>query len=144
MAPQVGFEPTTLRLTAECSTVELLRSNRYVFPFKQRFNPLSNRPPVLKSSRSAVPAVDAGSPPYSPACPFAQPLALQRPLRSGRPLRLPLASRTPSRLAPSPAGSRSTPRSRFLPRLLRLQSTPPPRTIPQFPALPRSPPSSRR
>ena len=26
MAPQVGFEPTTLRLTAECSTVELLRS----------------------------------------------------------------------------------------------------------------------
>ena len=28
MAPQVGFEPTTLRLTAECSTVELLRSVR--------------------------------------------------------------------------------------------------------------------
>ena len=27
LAPQVGFEPTTLRLTAECSTVELLRSN---------------------------------------------------------------------------------------------------------------------
>ena len=26
MAPQVGFEPTTLRLTAGCSTVELLRS----------------------------------------------------------------------------------------------------------------------
>jgi hypothetical protein len=26
MAPQVGFEPTTLRLTAECSTIELLRS----------------------------------------------------------------------------------------------------------------------
>ncbi len=26
MAPQVGFEPTTLRLTAECSAVELLRS----------------------------------------------------------------------------------------------------------------------
>ena len=26
LAPQVGFEPTTLRLTAECSTVELLRS----------------------------------------------------------------------------------------------------------------------
>ncbi len=25
MAPQVGFEPTTYRLTAECSTVELLR-----------------------------------------------------------------------------------------------------------------------
>jgi hypothetical protein len=27
LAPQVGFEPTTLRLTAECSTIELLRSN---------------------------------------------------------------------------------------------------------------------
>ena len=25
MAPQVGFEPTALRLTAECSTAELLR-----------------------------------------------------------------------------------------------------------------------
>ena len=25
MAPQVGLEPTTLRLTAECSTTELLR-----------------------------------------------------------------------------------------------------------------------
>ena len=26
MAPQVGLEPTTLRLTAECSTAELLRN----------------------------------------------------------------------------------------------------------------------
>src|SRR5207244_10620386 len=26
MAPQVGFEPTTLRLTAGCSTLELLRT----------------------------------------------------------------------------------------------------------------------
>ena len=26
MAPQVGFEPTTARLTAECSTTELLRN----------------------------------------------------------------------------------------------------------------------
>ena len=28
MAPQVGFEPTTVRLTAECSTTELLRNNK--------------------------------------------------------------------------------------------------------------------
>ena len=28
MAPQVGLEPTTLRLTAECSAIELLRSVR--------------------------------------------------------------------------------------------------------------------
>ncbi len=27
VAPQVGFEPTTLRLTAGCSTIELLRNN---------------------------------------------------------------------------------------------------------------------
>jgi len=26
LAPQVGLEPTTLRLTAECSAIELLRS----------------------------------------------------------------------------------------------------------------------
>ena len=26
MAPQVGLEPTTLRLTAACSTIELLRN----------------------------------------------------------------------------------------------------------------------
>src|ERR1019366_7536154 len=32
LAPQVGFEPTTLRLTAECSTIELLRSNRWASP----------------------------------------------------------------------------------------------------------------
>ena len=31
MAPQVGFEPTTLRLTAECSTVELLRNRDSMF-----------------------------------------------------------------------------------------------------------------
>ena len=28
MAPEVGLEPTTLRLTAECSAIELLRSVR--------------------------------------------------------------------------------------------------------------------
>lgn len=34
MAPQVGFEPTTLRLTAACSTAELLRNiNDYVTYF---------------------------------------------------------------------------------------------------------------
>ena len=27
LAPQVGLEPTTLRLTAGCSAIELLRSN---------------------------------------------------------------------------------------------------------------------
>ena len=31
MAPQVGFEPTTDRLTADSSTTELLRNNEYYF-----------------------------------------------------------------------------------------------------------------
>ena len=31
MAPQVGLEPTTDRLTADCSTTELLRNNKYYF-----------------------------------------------------------------------------------------------------------------
>jgi hypothetical protein len=31
MAPEVGLEPTTLRLTAECSAIELLR-NAYGAP----------------------------------------------------------------------------------------------------------------
>ena len=35
LAPQVGLEPTTLRLTAECSTIELLRSKaEQVFLFR--------------------------------------------------------------------------------------------------------------
>ena len=33
MAPQVGLEPTTDRLTADCSTTELLRNNKYSFKF---------------------------------------------------------------------------------------------------------------
>ena len=32
LAPQVGLEPTTLRLTAECSAIELLRN----ITFKER------------------------------------------------------------------------------------------------------------
>ena len=38
LAPQVGLEPTTLRLTAECSTIELLRSNRQVLSLHQRLD----------------------------------------------------------------------------------------------------------
>ena len=33
MAPQVGFEPTTDRLTADSSTTELLRNNSIVVVF---------------------------------------------------------------------------------------------------------------
>ena len=31
MAPQVGLEPTTDRLTADCSTTELLRNKNLIF-----------------------------------------------------------------------------------------------------------------
>jgi hypothetical protein len=35
MAPQVGLEPTTVRLTAECSTTELLRNISKIFRFSK-------------------------------------------------------------------------------------------------------------
>src|ERR1700686_1266368 len=43
LAPQVGLEPTTLRLTAECSTIELLRSKagRFVLHYIRAVTPLS-------------------------------------------------------------------------------------------------------
>src|SRR5438270_12513850 len=37
MAPQVGLEPTTLRLTAECSAIELLRIRKPVNAASLRF-----------------------------------------------------------------------------------------------------------
>jgi hypothetical protein len=42
LAPQVGLEPTTLRLTAECSTIELLRS-KVSFHLNKHRNRVSNR-----------------------------------------------------------------------------------------------------
>jgi hypothetical protein len=38
LAPQVGLEPTTLRLTAECSAIELLRSGQQAV--KRRGRPI--------------------------------------------------------------------------------------------------------
>ncbi len=35
LAPQVGLEPTTLRLTAECSAIELLRSKTKLISFQK-------------------------------------------------------------------------------------------------------------
>lgn len=42
LAPQVGLEPTTLRLTAECSTIELLRSACVLLCFSELAVCLSN------------------------------------------------------------------------------------------------------
>lgn len=36
LAPRVGFEPTTLRLTAGCSAVELPRNEPWRFPSRSR------------------------------------------------------------------------------------------------------------
>jgi hypothetical protein len=45
LAPQVGLEPTTLRLTAECSAIELLRSVEF-----QIANYKGSREHVLRQS----------------------------------------------------------------------------------------------
>ena len=49
LAPQVGFEPTTPRLTAECSTIELLRNISYALhwvakPYKMRTKKIPDIP----------------------------------------------------------------------------------------------------
>src|ERR1039457_308115 len=92
LAPQVGFEPTTLRLTAECSTVELLRS-KCVISLKQ------TRTRTVKSSHSTVPDAGAGSLLCSPACPSAPPPAPLRPPRSA-PRRPPPQSNSPPKRTP--------------------------------------------
>ena len=66
LAPRVGFEPTTLRLTAECSTIELPRSNGagVLKPLKQRRWTVSifGRPIVLARFASGRPwCSDCGS-----------------------------------------------------------------------------------
>src|SRR5579883_2803701 len=57
LAPQVGFEPTTLRLTAECSTVELLRSNTGGLVPLQQSRPLVSilhHPNLKQAAREAA------------------------------------------------------------------------------------------
>ncbi len=60
MAPEVGFEPTTLRLTVACSTIELLRNvvenhsavdSRLAGLFRYVFSPL---PPSSEGIRSVA------------------------------------------------------------------------------------------
>src|SRR6187431_1974195 len=62
LAPQVGLEPTTLRLTAECSTIELLRSARGLDYYSKIVRRLSTAahvqhtvsPPRFRSARSSA------------------------------------------------------------------------------------------
>jgi RimJ/RimL family protein N-acetyltransferase len=57
LAPQVGFEPTTLRLTAGCSTIELLRnrSAEPCFVFSDGVAPSSGTQSVTDSASSRQP-----------------------------------------------------------------------------------------
>ena len=53
MAPQVGLEPTTDRLTADCSTTELLRNNIIILTKSMLFR--NNRPATSYSHRGEPP-----------------------------------------------------------------------------------------
>ena len=68
MAPQVGLEPTTVRLTAECSTTELLRNIMVglngLEPSTSRLsgvrsNQLSYRPTILERVMGIEPTTSA-------------------------------------------------------------------------------------
>jgi hypothetical protein len=55
LAPQVGLEPTTLRLTAECSAIELLRSKGNFLIFNSGFNGREeDRTPDLRIANAAL------------------------------------------------------------------------------------------
>ena|GEM_PF-1759076 len=49
MAPQAGLEPATTRLTAECSTIELLRNDKNYMVERTGFEPVK-----VKTSRFTV------------------------------------------------------------------------------------------
>ena len=55
LAPQVGLEPTTLRLTAECSAIELLRS---VCCFKMSFIKVADPSGRVKRLAQDGPSLD--------------------------------------------------------------------------------------
>lgn len=78
MAPEVGLEPTTLRLTAECSAIELLRIDRkqrsstaalpcYSKPRRHRQKPPPSDP-IIASMNPLAPQ-DALTPPHASASP---------------------------------------------------------------------------
>jgi hypothetical protein len=70
LAPQVGFEPTTLRLTAGCSTIELLRNTREVHDreFRARAGTGQLSAGVTRTSNSSQsPKISASTRP--PPCP---------------------------------------------------------------------------
>src|SRR5579871_5982222 len=79
LAPQVGLEPTTLRLTAECSTIELLRSKagRFVIHYIKPACPVSIRRSVPPTCASAAAEVRAAAPAHAAAEPAARAAAAE-------------------------------------------------------------------
>ena len=77
LAPQVGFEPTTLRLTAECSTIELLRSKVHLYLIRRR-RTVSNRTPLSVGGPDVRAAVILGDALVRLLCP--NPASRHRPL----------------------------------------------------------------
>ena len=53
MAPQVGLEPTTLRLTAECSAIELLRSMAALARVVVNYIAIVNSPEGVRQTSAA-------------------------------------------------------------------------------------------
>src|SRR5580693_9010336 len=62
LAPQPGLEPGTLRLTAECSTIELLRSND-VSPLKQTLQTSVKLPYVIAGGAAGENPLHTGQTP---------------------------------------------------------------------------------
>src|SRR5262249_38050300 len=90
LAPQVGLEPTTLRLTAECSTIELLRSNDtplrrgpepFHSPRERRACQLQREEAAPAALRSPVRVCSAARLQEKPAA-FSRPTSTSRPRRS--------------------------------------------------------------
>jgi hypothetical protein len=55
MAPRVGFEPTTSRLTAECSTVELSRSIKKLYNYVMSISlDLNGSPSWIRTNNISV------------------------------------------------------------------------------------------
>ena len=61
MAPQVGFEPTTDRLTADCSTTELLRNDIKFYLARQRPTLAKGNPSLPSALRSLTSVFGMGT-----------------------------------------------------------------------------------
>src|SRR5882672_4782998 len=77
MAPQVGLEPTTLRLTAGCSTIELLRNSRSLPTFRW----LRDHTETPRDGQGRIPLPGSISAPATPPGPCDTVRPFDRPSR---------------------------------------------------------------